>query len=107
MRAGDLYDDQALVFADEFGGALPPKRVTKSFGRAVERAGLPKLSPHGLRHSFATIALGAGVLTKVVADVLGHSSATITADIYSHPTDPMTRDASDRVAAAMFSRNDR
>jgi integrase len=57
---------------------------------------------HGLRHSFATVALGAGVLTKVVADVLGHSSASITSDLYSHTTEPSTRDASDRVASAMF-----
>lgn len=51
---------------------------------------------------FATVALEAGVLTKVVADVLGHSSASITADLYSHTTEPSTRDASDRVASAMF-----
>jgi integrase len=79
----------------------PTKRITKTFVRAVDRAGLPRHSLHGLHHSFATIALGAGVLTKVVADVLGHSSATITANIYSDTTDPMTRDA-DRVASAMF-----
>ncbi len=46
-----------------------------------------------------------GVLTKVVADVLGHSSATITADLYSHTTEPTTRDASARVASAMFGRS--
>ena len=46
--------------------------------------------------------LEAGVLTKVVADMLGHSSATITADLYSHTTLPRTREASDRVASAMF-----
>src|SRR5436309_14166177 len=44
----------------------------------------------------------ADVLAKVVVDALGHSSATITADLYSHTTEPSTRDASDRVAAVMF-----
>jgi integrase len=90
------------VFALEDGNPIPPKRVTKTFTRAVEGARLPYLSPHGLRHTFATVALEAGVLTKVVADVLGHSSATITADLYSHTTEPSTRNASNRVAAAMF-----
>ena len=70
--------------------------------KEVDRAELPYLSPHRLRHTFATVALEAGVLTKVVADVLGHSSATITADLYSHTTEPSTRDASDPVASAMF-----
>jgi hypothetical protein len=54
---------------------------------------------HGLRH--VRDALGAGVLTKVVADVLGRSSASITSDL-SHTTEPSTRVASDRVASAMF-----
>jgi integrase len=46
-----------------------------------------------------------GVLTKVVAVVLGHSSATITADLYSHTTEPSTREAFERVASAMGSAN--
>jgi integrase len=102
LAAGEVWQDLGLVFALEDGSPTPPKRVSKAFARAVERAGLPKLTPHGLRHTFATVALEAGVLTKVVADVLGHSSASITADLYSHTTEPSTRDASDRVASAMF-----
>jgi len=102
LAAGELWNDHGLVFAQEDGNPITPGRVTKMFSRAVKRAGLPYLSPHGLRHTFATVALEAGVLTKVVADVLGHSSATITADLYSHTTEPSTRDASDRVASAMF-----
>ena len=102
LAAGELYAAEQLVFCDELGAPLPPKRITKSFARAVERSGLPGITLHGLRHTFATVALGAGVPTKIVADILGHSSAQITADTYSHVTEPMTRDASDRVAAAMF-----
>jgi integrase len=104
LAAGELWHDLGLVFAQEDGRPIPPKRISYTFRRAVERAGLPYLSPHGLRHTFATVALEAGVLTKVVADVLGHSSATITADLYSHTTEPSTREASDRVASAMFDR---
>jgi len=102
LAAGEMWVDLGLVFALEDGSPLTSSRVNGAFRRAVTRAKLPKLSPHGLRHTFATVALEAGVLTKVVADVLGHSSATITADLYSHTTEPSTRDASDRVAAAMF-----
>jgi integrase len=102
LAAGALWADLDLVFSLEDGSPLPPGRVTKLFGRAVERAGLPALSPHGLRHSWATMALGEGVQTKIVSDALGHSSVSITADIYSHTTEPMTRDASERVAGALF-----
>jgi integrase len=102
LAAGELWHALDLVFALEDGSPIPPGRVTKAFRKAVERAGLPRLGPHGLRHTWATVALEAGVLTKVVADVLGHSSSTITADLYSHTTEPTTRDASARVASAMF-----
>jgi integrase len=103
LATGGLWrDSDGLIFTLEDGSAIPPGRVTKGFGRTVARAGLPRLCPHGLRHTLATVALESGVLTKVVADVLGHSSATITVDLYSHTTEPSTRDASDRVASAMF-----
>jgi integrase len=104
LAAAEVYVDSGLVFAQEDGTPLPPKRISKAFGRAVERSGLPALTVHGLRHTFATVALGAGVQTKLVSDVLGHSSSSITADIYSHATEPMTRYASDQVAAALFGR---
>ena len=102
LAAGELWRDNGLVFTLE---ATPRPAGTSHENvrcASVEQAGLPRLSIHGLRHTFATVALEAGVLTKVVADVLGHSSATITADLYSHTTEPSTRDASDRVAVAMF-----
>src|SRR5439155_26547998 len=86
LAAGELWNDCVLVFAQEDGTPVPPKRISYTFRKAVERAELPYLSPHRLRHTFASVALEAGVWTKVVADVLGHSSATITADLYSHTT---------------------
>ncbi len=90
------------MFTLEDGSPIPPKRGTDAFGRALDGTNLPRLSPHGLRHSYATVALASRVLTKVVADVFGHSWASITADLYSHTTEPSTRDSSDRVASAMF-----
>jgi integrase len=102
LAAGPLWTDAGLVFADEEGAPYRPANVTRAFGRAVESAGLPRLTLHGLRHSWATVALGAGVLTKVISEQLGHSSIAVTGDIYSHVTEPSTRDASDRVASAMF-----
>jgi len=46
--------------------------------------GMPRLSVHGLRHAFATMALQAGINPKVGSEALGHSSVTITLDLYSH-----------------------
>ncbi len=105
LAAGPLWTDNGLVFADELGAPCRPANVTRAFGRAVDATGLPRLTLPGLRHTWATVALGAGVLTKVVSEQLGHSSIAVTGDIYSHVTEPSTRAASEQVAAAMFGRS--
>jgi integrase len=64
--------------------------------------GLPQLTLHGLRHTFATLALRAGVPSKVVAEVLGHTSARTTEDIYTHVTLGMQADATAKVAGVIF-----
>ena len=48
--------------------------------------GLPKgLRFHDLRHSYATLMLQKGINPKIVSQILGHSSVSVTLDIYSHP----------------------
>ena len=64
-------------------------------------AGVPELRVHDLRHTCATLLLAQGVPVKVVADILGHSSATITMDIYQHTTDAMHRQAADALGDAL------
>jgi integrase len=70
--------------------------------RLVKRWGLPPLSVHGLRHTWATLALQSGVHPKVVQERLGHSSIAVTMDIYSHVLPAVESDAADRVAALIL-----
>jgi len=60
--------------------------------------GLPHLTVHGLRHVFATLALSAGVDLKTTSEMLGHSTITITADVYSHVLPPLQQAAANAVA---------
>jgi integrase len=48
------------------------------------RAGLPDIRFHNLRHTCATLLLTKGVHPKIVSEMLGHSSVSITLDVYSH-----------------------
>jgi integrase len=57
---------------------------------------------HGLRHSYASAALEAGVAMKVVSDRLGHSSMAVTADLYTHVRREVDQEAADQVAALIF-----
>jgi integrase len=61
---------------------------------------LPRIGGfHGLRHSFATLALAANVHPKVVQEILGHANVGITLDLYSHVVPGMQAEATARVAA--------
>jgi integrase len=92
-----------LVFTDEDGGPIHPDHVTRRFQRLVRRSGLPPLrGPHDLRHTWASLALAAGVHPKVVSDRLGHSTIAITIDTYSHAIPSLDADAAAMVASQLF-----
>lgn len=54
------------------------------FAPATRSIGLAGLVPHGLRHTAASLAIAAGADIKVVQQMLGHKSATMTLDLYGH-----------------------
>jgi len=59
------------------------------------------MSPHKLRHAFATLQLGLGTDLKVISECLGHSSIQITCDTYLHVSEELKRTAADRLDAAL------
>ncbi len=90
LRAGTAWSDLDFVFTNELGRPLDPSNVRlRSFRPAVERAGLPRIRFHDLRHTAATLMLGEGVHPKVVSEMLGHAQIGITLDLYSHVTPTM------------------
>ena len=90
------------VFTDDVGRPLVPENVTKGFARAVRRAGLPQVRLHDTRHSHATALLRAGVDVKVVAGRLGHSSTSVTQNVYQHRVEQLDRAAAEKVAGMLF-----
>ena len=67
----------------------------------VRRNGLPHTTPHGLRHSFATVANSQGVPMFDISRTLGHSSMTVTSNIYTHLFDDTEAQALAAVAKAI------
>jgi Phage integrase family len=57
---------------------------------------------HGLRHTWATLALHEGIDIQAVSERLNHSSTHVTCEIYTHVTAPTPTDAAERVAATIF-----
>jgi integrase len=109
LRVGPAYRDEGYVFGQWDGTPYHPERFSREFDRMREYfnrdhpdAGLPAITLHGLRHTWATLALTAGIDIKIVSERLNHSSTHITREIYTHVTPPMQSDAAERVAMAIF-----
>lgn len=73
-----------LVFCTERGEPLKPWRVLRDFKVILVRAELPVIRFQDLRHSAASLLLLHGVPTRMVADILGHSSVSLTQQTYQH-----------------------
>src|ERR1700683_4924161 len=72
-----------LVFTWPDGRAIHPDVLTRTVEKMSVAAGLPRLTPHGLRHSFATAALSARVPIEVVAARLGNTPRMVQ-EVYQH-----------------------
>ena len=81
------------VFPSPNGGPISPDSVNNMLKRVLERADIPKVRFHDLRHTFATIALQNGVDIKTVSGMLGHFSAGFTLDTYAHVTTSAQKEA--------------
>jgi integrase len=95
---GEAWQDHGLVFTREDGTPLHPNWLTLRFSRLARQAGLPELTPHGLRHSYATAGIVAGVPVKVMSARLGHASVGITSDLYQHAIPALDAEAATKVA---------
>ena len=109
LLGGPGYASHGLVFSMADGRPFHPERFSREFQRKQEQfnrsspdSPLPRLVLHGLRHTWATLALQEGIDIKIVSDRLNHSSTHITREIYTHVTPPMQSDAADRVASQIF-----
>ena len=101
LRAGTAWEPGEWLFTNEIGQPVNPEWVGKRFRRLVADAGLPTITMRQLRHSHATALLKAGVHPKVVQERLGHSSISVTMDIYSSVLPGMQREAVERLATMM------
>jgi integrase len=99
---GSLYQPGGLIFATKTGTIINPSNLrNRSFKPLLKRAGLPTIRFHDLRHTCATLLLGRDVNAKVVSETLGHSSISITLDIYSHLLPDMQEKAANALEEAL------
>jgi integrase len=87
LLLGEAYQKNNLVFCKADGAKIDPREFTKRFPAYYsKKQELPRVRLHDLRHTHASLLLARGVHPKVVQERLGHSSITMTLDLYSHMT---------------------
>ena len=98
LLVGPDFDDQGLVFHQPDGTWLHPDAVSEMFLRGVRRYSLERLTLHGLRHTWATLALEQGIHPRVVQERFGHSAISITLGMYSHVGPTLHDEAAEIIA---------
>ncbi len=102
LAAGGVYEDRGLVFAGETGNLINPSNLRqRSFAALLEKAELPRVTLHDLRHTCASLLFQQNVHPKIVQELLGHASVAITLDTYSHMQPGMGGEAADAMGNAL------
>lgn len=81
---------------------LHARSIVHQFKKHLRLAGLPDVRFHDLRHTCATLLLSARVNPKVVSELLGHASVSITLDLYSHVIPDMQQDAAETMGRMLY-----
>jgi integrase len=97
LKAGEAWEKSNLVFTDELGHHLAGGTIYKNFKKIMLEIGLPEVSLHDLRHTFAVNSLRSGDDPKTVSENLGHHCAGFTLDRYAHVTEQMRTESARRM----------
>ena len=101
LAAGEAYEDAGWLVTDALGQPLHPDTLSDWCDEKIATAGLRRIRLHDLRHTAASL-MADGVPVKVVSEILGHSSPTITLSIYAHVTPRMAEEAGANLSASLL-----
>jgi integrase len=93
----ETWQDRDFVFCTSHGTPFAAANLRTMFKALLNKAGLPDIRFHDLRHSVATMLLSLGTHPKVVQELLGHHSISITMDTYSHVMPTMQKNVMARL----------
>lgn len=84
-QRGETWNRDNMVFLTVFGNYYSEQYLNAKFKAFARRIGLPdNIHIHSLRHTTASLLINSDISPKLIAEQLGHASASITQDIYSH-----------------------
>lgn len=96
-------NDLNLVFPNKAGKPIDHHQmIPRYFTPALEKAKVPRVRFHDLRHTFASLLIEQGENIKYIQSQLGHSNPTVTLNVYAHLMKPANQEAACRLEKAIF-----
>lgn len=102
LKMGASYTNNDLVTCRINGNYVDGRYVRRQFVALVEKAGLPLIRFHDLRHTHASLLLELGEELRVIQGQLGHSNISVTADTYAHISDTVRERPAQLIDKAIF-----
>ena len=97
LSNGEVYLNNNFVFTTPLGTPINASNLRKIYSKILNKANLPNIKFHALRHTYATRLFEEGVQVKTVQTLLGHSDITTTMNIYTHVTNDIKNIAADKL----------
>jgi len=94
------------VFANEVGRPINPSNLRRDFLSLIARAGVPEIRVYDARHTFATLAIDAGLPIKAVSESMGHADVAVTLRTYTHVLENQRARVADEMGDVLFGRHD-
>lgn len=94
---GPAWQGSGLVFTTALGGWIDPNNFRRLMDRLVDQAGVPRITPKGMRHTAQSVGRLVVGDDKVMQERLGHSDIGITLNTYTHTVSEQHRRAGDRL----------
>jgi len=102
LTKGAGWEDNDLIFCADNGRPIQPVNLDRDFTRWVERAEVPSIRIHDLRHTHVTLAIAAGSNIGAVSRRVGHARTSITMDVYAHVLPEQHAEVADKVGSLLF-----
>lgn len=102
LKVGDQWHDTGYIFTRWNGEPQNPTNVNTIMAKFCKRHRLPPIHPHIFRHTAASIMIARGVDILTVSKMLGHSSTSMTLDVYGHAIEESKRKAAECISNAIL-----
>jgi len=93
LRVGDAWQGSNLIFTTQYGTPIEPRNFNRSWDARINKAGVPKITPHDGRRTCASLLADLDVHPRVAMAILRHAQIAVTMEIYTQVSSKKTREA--------------